>query len=130
MPIRPVTDPSVLQQLNAGGVQNPMYPGQLQNQNLTNQEKTATLPYAAPKAAADLAKTRVETGVAQAKAPSEIDQSRANARQTEAQAKTAEANLQTTGGANEGQAKSASFYTRAYFGRTSSTRALASRISP
>lgn len=99
---------------------NPMFPGQMQGQQLnnagqglTNQEKAATLPYAAPKAAADASNAQIQANVNAATAPAEIAQKNANARQTAAQAATAEANLETTGGANEGQAKSASFYTRA-----------------
>jgi len=56
-----VTDPRVLQRLNAQPVPqpvqispgNPTLPGQVQGQGLSNAEKAATLPYAAPKAAAD-----------------------------------------------------------------------------
>lgn len=56
-----VKDPRLLQRLNTpsqdGMVQiapgNPTVPGQIQGQGLSNAEKAATLPYAAPKAAAD-----------------------------------------------------------------------------
>jgi hypothetical protein len=113
MPIRPVTDPSAPRAAQPGAghiVANPMFPSQLQSA----QGQAAAAPYAAPQAAAQLNRTRTEAGVAAATAPADIKQKNANARQTEAQAQTAEANLATTGGANEGQAKSASFYTRAY----------------
>lgn len=61
-----ITDPRILQRLNAqGGAQpvqisgpNPTLPGQVQGQGLSNAEKAATLPYAAPKAGADLTRAQ------------------------------------------------------------------------
>ena len=123
MPIRKVTDPSILAQLNQGGnvvAANPMFPGQMQQQQATIartqqeiQQGNATLPYAAPKAAADASNAATQAQVNAATAPSEIAQKQASARKTDVEAKSAEQNFATTGGANEGQSKSASFYTRA-----------------
>jgi hypothetical protein len=92
---------------------NPMFPGQMQGQQLQNAERSATLPYAAPKAAADASNAATQAGVNAATAPAEIAQKNANARKAAVEAKGAEQNFATTGGANEGQSKSANFYNRA-----------------
>jgi hypothetical protein len=83
MPFRPVTDPSVLAQLNQGGIvaPNAMFPGALQGQGLDNREKTATLPYAAPKAAAEVRQTTAQTNKTVAETPLDIENKRlANAK--------------------------------------------------
>jgi hypothetical protein len=123
MPVRKVTDPSVLSQLNQGGgmvAPNPMFPGQLQGQGLNNtgqalqnQRYGAELPYVAPKAAAEASNAATQAQVNAATAPAEIAQKRGQALQSDAQGQAAQANLQISGGANESQAKSASFFKRA-----------------
>jgi hypothetical protein len=118
-----VTDPRLLQQLNSQGqmvAPNPMFPGQMQGQalnnqgqGLQNQERAATLPFAAPKAAADASNAQTQAAVNAATAPAEIAAKTAGARKTAVEATAAERNLEATGGASDGQTKSASFYTRA-----------------
>lgn len=65
MPIRPVTDPDILKQLGTPDnvvAPNPMFPGQMQQQQLNNAKDEATLPYAGPSAAANLNNTQASTG--------------------------------------------------------------------
>src|SRR5690348_12210065 len=71
MPIRKVTDPSVLQRLNAGGpaISNGLYPGQVESQQQTIARNAAELPYVAPKARADASKAGAEAAIAAAQAP-------------------------------------------------------------
>lgn len=92
---------------------NPLYPGQQTVQQQTIQQNAATLPYAAPKAAADTARAQVGAQVDAATAPADIASKAANARRATAEATAAEANTATTGGAGSEQAKAASFYNRA-----------------
>lgn len=121
MPVRKVTDPSVLQQLNSGSaIPNPMFPGQMQGQGLNNvgqdlqnRERSATLPYAAPKAAAQTSEAQTNAGVAAATAPAEIRQKTAAATKGEVEATAAKTNLEVSGGADVSQAKNAGFYARA-----------------
>jgi hypothetical protein len=100
--------------------QNPAFPGQMQGQQLnnagqglTNSEKAATLPYAAPKAAAETSNAQTNAQVNAATAPAEITAKRGNAAKSQAEGQSATTNLQVSGGADSTQAKSASFYNRA-----------------
>jgi hypothetical protein len=115
MPVRKVTDPSILQQLGNGSVvaPNPMFPGQMQAQQLGIQEKQATLPFAAPKAAAEASNAATQAQVNAATAPSDIASKRGQAQKSSAEGQSAQTNLQVSGGADNTQAKSAAFYTRA-----------------
>lgn len=90
------------QQQNPYAITQPLAPAVQQQRDLSNQGQ-----------ALQNTRTAIQTNIDQATAPADIASKNANARQNAAQAATAEANLETTGGANEGQAKSASFYTRA-----------------
>jgi hypothetical protein len=117
-----VTDPRLLSQLNAGQVvnPNPMFPGQMQGQQLNNsgqalqnQERSATLPWAAPKAAADASNAATQAQVNAATAPAEIAAKTGNAQKAAAEGRAAQTNLQVSGGADNSQAKNASFYNRA-----------------
>jgi hypothetical protein len=92
MPVRKVTDPAILQQLGTSGnvvAPNPMFPGQMQGQQLQNahtavetQQGQATLPYAAPKAAAEASNAQTQAGVNAATAPAEIIGKRGNAQKS------------------------------------------------
>jgi len=122
MPLRPVNDPALLQQLNGPQTvaPNPMFPGQMQGQGLQNagqglqnQTRAAELPYVAPKAAADAANAATQARINAATAPAEVVQKGAAARKAAVDAQVAQANLATSGGADSTQAKNASFYTRA-----------------
>jgi hypothetical protein len=123
VPIRKVTDPSVLAQLNGGGnvvAANPLFPGQMQQQQvqnahtgLENQQLTATVPFAAPKAAADASNAQTQAAVSAQTAPAEITTKRGNAQKSSAEGQAAQANLAVSGGADNTQAKSAMFYNRA-----------------
>lgn len=123
MPIRKVTDPALLQQLGTAGqvvAPNPMFPGQMQGQQLNNagqglqnQRYGAELPYVAPKAAADASNAQTQASVNAATAPAEIAARAAGAQKTGIEAQSAQNNFAVNGGADNGQAKSASFYSRA-----------------
>jgi hypothetical protein len=115
MPIRPSYRPLSLQQLNAGtwSRANPMFPGSFSRTRPHQPEKAVTLRMPRPRPPRTSTALAPKPMLLTATAPAEIAQSQRQCAANAAQAATAEANLATTGGANEGQAKSASFYTRA-----------------
>lgn len=122
MPVRKVTDPSILQQLGTGQVvaPNPMFPGQMQGQSLNNTgqglqnaQLGSTLPYAGPKAAAEASNAQTTAGVNAATAPAKIMGERGTAQKQTAEGISATTNLQVSGGADSTQAKNAGFYNSA-----------------
>jgi hypothetical protein len=86
-------------------------------QALQNQERSATLPYAAPKAAAEATNAQTQAQVNAATAPAEIVSKRGNAQKSAAEGQAAQTNLQVSGGADNSQAKNAAS-TTARFSRT------------